>query len=40
MRGADERTRAMLERTETMSLELMMKLHGTSKKDLKKVEES
>jgi hypothetical protein len=39
MRGADERTRAMLERTETMSPELMMKLHGTSKRDLKKVEE-
>ncbi len=37
MRGADERTRAMLERTETMSPELMMKLHGTSKRDLKKV---
>lgn len=40
MRGADERTRAMLERTETMSPELMMKLHGTSKRDLKKVGEN
>ncbi|MDQ3636019.1 MAG: hypothetical protein M3405_16180 [Acidobacteriota bacterium] len=28
MRGADERTRQMLERTETMSPEMMMKLHG------------
>jgi len=28
MRGADERTRRMLERTETMPPEMMMKLHG------------
>ncbi|MGI8670873.1 MAG: hypothetical protein ACR2J3_13665 [Aridibacter sp.] len=38
MRGADERTRQMLERTETMPPELMMKLHGKTS-DLTKVEE-
>ncbi len=38
MRGADERTRQMLERTETMPPELMLKLHGKTS-DLTKVEE-
>ena len=32
MRGADERTRRILERTETMPAEQMMKLHGAIRK--------